>query len=154
MGDLHQPLNNVTLFSEAFPAGDHGGRDFLIKDPAKDLHQYWDDLFLSDAKVSYKLASWFSAADNAATSAKTKNGGVIFNSVATIDTKAISNEGIEMAKASVYKFKNKLLKAGVKGGAAAVALPPGYSTEAAKIASKQLTLTGMRIALVVFQNIH
>src|SRR5882672_6757286 len=42
MGDLHQPLNNVTLFSETFPAGDKNGHDFLIKDPAKELHEYWD----------------------------------------------------------------------------------------------------------------
>lgn len=153
MGDFHQPLHDVNLFSAAFPVGDREGNDFLIKDLANDLHHYWDDVFLPDAKVNYKSATWFSTVDDAAKNAKTKNGGVVFNSTTVIDTKAIANEAIALAKSSVYKFKGKLLKPGVKGGAAAVALPAGYSTEAGKIASKQLTLAGMRLAVVLFQNL-
>jgi len=153
MGDFHQPLHDVNLFSAAFPVGDREGNDFLIKDPTGDLHHYWDDVFLPDAKVSYKSATWFSTVDEAAKNAKTKNGGVVFNSALVIDTKAIVNEAIAVAKSSVYKFKGKLLKPGVKGGAAAVPLPAGYSTEAGKIASKQLTQAGMRLAVVLFQNL-
>jgi len=152
MGDFHQPLHDVTLFSTAFPVGDREANDSLIKDPAKDLHTYWDDVFLPDAKISYKSSTWFSAVDDAAKNAKTKNGGVVFSSTTQIDTKAFANEAIALAKSSAYKFKGKLLKPGVKGGAAAAALPAGYSTEAQKVASKQLTLAGMRLAVVLYQN--
>src|SRR5258706_3401168 len=152
MGDLHQPLHDVQLFSAAFPVGDNEAMDFLIKDPAKDLHHYWDDVFLSEAKVNYKSSTWFSAVDDASKNAKTKNGGVVFSSTTLIDTKAFANEAIALAKSSAYKFKGKPLKPGVKGGAPAVALPAGYSTEAGKVASKQLTLAGMRLAVVLYQN--
>jgi hypothetical protein len=153
MGDLHQPLHDVQLFSSAFAVGDREANDFLIKDPAKDLHTYWDNVFLSDAKVAYKSSTWFSAVDEAAKNARTKNGGVVFTSTTLIDTKAIANEAIALAKTSAYKFKGKLLKPGVKGGSAAVALPPGYSVEAGRVASKQLTLAGMRLAVALFQNL-
>jgi hypothetical protein len=147
MGDLHQPLHNVTLFSPVFPNGDRGGNSFLIHEPAKELHKYWDDVFLSDDKANYKASTWFTAVDNAATTAITKNHSVTFNNNAVIDPKAISTEGVAIAKASVYKYKGKLLIPGVKGGVPGVALPAGYSAAATKIASKQVTLAGMRLAV-------
>ncbi len=152
MGELHQPMRTVTLYSAAFPAGDHGGADFLIKDPAKDLHGYWDNVFLADSKASYKSATWINSVNDAAKGAKTKNGAVTFNSSMTIDTKAIVNESIELAKNSGYRFKGKALKPGVKGGAAASALPAGYAADASRIASKQITLSGMRLAVLLYHD--
>jgi hypothetical protein len=46
VGDIHQPLHCVALFSEQFPNGDKGGNDALIRirsSPVK-LHAMWDGL--------------------------------------------------------------------------------------------------------------
>jgi hypothetical protein len=47
VGDVHQPLHNVALYSAEIPTGDQGGNLFWVKDagvPTR-LHGYWDDLF-------------------------------------------------------------------------------------------------------------
>jgi hypothetical protein len=47
IGDIHQPLHCVSLFSEQFPKGDHGGNDALYRLGARriiKLHPFWDDL--------------------------------------------------------------------------------------------------------------
>lgn len=59
VGDIHQPMHTVSLFSDAYPAGDKGGTLYPIKsDTADNLHEYWDEgagLFpaarLSDKKI-------------------------------------------------------------------------------------------------------
>jgi hypothetical protein len=46
VGDIHQPLHCVALFSEQFPKGDKGGNDAFIRirtSPVK-LHAFWDGL--------------------------------------------------------------------------------------------------------------
>ena len=43
MGDIHQPLHNISLQSKAFPSGDRGGNLFAINVPgARNLHLFWD----------------------------------------------------------------------------------------------------------------
>ena len=43
VGDVHQPLHNVSFVSEAFPDGDMGGNKFNVDVPgAKSLHLLWD----------------------------------------------------------------------------------------------------------------
>jgi hypothetical protein len=43
VGDVHQPLHTVTLYSKQFPKGDQGGNLYLIQSPlAQNLHAYWD----------------------------------------------------------------------------------------------------------------
>ena len=53
LGDLHQPLHTISLFSARFPEGDRGGNLFYIRpDPSnprtQNLHAYWDNILLSD----------------------------------------------------------------------------------------------------------
>ncbi len=50
VGDIHQPLHNVTRINQARPGGDLGGNKFMIKLRQPDgsfeernLHSYWDD---------------------------------------------------------------------------------------------------------------
>ncbi|HTH55358.1 MAG TPA: S1/P1 nuclease [Cyclobacteriaceae bacterium] len=153
MGDLHQPLHNVTLFSSVFPDGDRGGNSFLIKDPSKELHGYWDGAFLSDRDVNYNQADWFANVNTAADAAIKKNPSVAFDKNITIDVSAISDEGVTIAQASVYKSKGTLLTPGVKGGAAGKKLPSTYGKDAKKICSKQVTLAGMRLAVSLSQKL-
>lgn len=46
VGDIHQPLHTVSLYSHRFPHGDKGGNLFKIHSPvASNLHALWDDGF-------------------------------------------------------------------------------------------------------------
>lgn len=46
VGDIHQPLHTVSLYSHQFPHGDKGGNLFKIHSPvASNLHKLWDDGF-------------------------------------------------------------------------------------------------------------
>ena len=43
VGDSHQPLHCITLYSKRFPRGDMGGNKFPIRSRfANNLHSYWD----------------------------------------------------------------------------------------------------------------
>ncbi|OGT49040.1 MAG: hypothetical protein A3E82_01320 [Gammaproteobacteria bacterium RIFCSPHIGHO2_12_FULL_38_11] len=44
VGDIHQPLHCITLYSKVFPEGDKGGNRFPVKTAISDnLHWYWDE---------------------------------------------------------------------------------------------------------------
>jgi hypothetical protein len=55
MGDLHQPLHAVALYSRDFPAGDRGGNQVGVTSDkgAVRLHAYWDDLMGDDPPADY-----------------------------------------------------------------------------------------------------
>lgn len=43
VGDAHQPLHCIDVYSKTYPHGDEGGNLFLIKSPiAVNLHEFWD----------------------------------------------------------------------------------------------------------------
>ncbi len=51
VGDVHQPLHAVALFSrDRFPGGDHGG-NFILTSDGKSLHSYWDGLMGIDTSL-------------------------------------------------------------------------------------------------------
>lgn len=56
LGDVHQPLHTVKLFTTQFPApeGDRGGTRFYIRvkptTGTRSLHEFWDDLILGSSK--------------------------------------------------------------------------------------------------------
>lgn len=54
LGDLHQPLHCVNLYSERFPSGDQGGNRVAIRDgdSPKKLHAYWDNILGEDKSLS------------------------------------------------------------------------------------------------------
>lgn len=43
VGDIHQPLHCISLYSKRFPDGDQGGNLYLIHSKSKNLHRYWDN---------------------------------------------------------------------------------------------------------------
>ena len=52
VGDIHQPMHNINLFSPEYPNGDNGGNKFIIKynNETTNLHMFWDncgDLYTS-----------------------------------------------------------------------------------------------------------
>lgn len=61
VGDIHQPLHAVSMYSEKFPHGDQGGNAEMIRTTQGDvkrLHAFWDDAVgtSEDYKVLEKLA--------------------------------------------------------------------------------------------------
>ena len=43
VGDIHQPLHTVSLYSKRHPYGDRGGNDYVVFSPiGNNLHTYWD----------------------------------------------------------------------------------------------------------------
>lgn len=65
VGDIHQPLHAVSLYSKRFPEGDRGGTLFPIVSPvANNLHIFWDNglglfnpTYIPKTKNIRKLAS-------------------------------------------------------------------------------------------------
>jgi hypothetical protein len=55
VGDLHQPLHAVALYSRDFPKGDRGGNLIGVSTAAGrvNLHAYWDDLMGHDPPGAY-----------------------------------------------------------------------------------------------------
>ncbi len=55
VGDLHQPLHAVALYSRDFPKGDRGGNLMGVSTAAGrvNLHAYWDDLMGQDPPGAY-----------------------------------------------------------------------------------------------------
>src|SRR5258707_10011420 len=70
VGDLHQPLHTIQLFSREYPHGDRGGNEVCIRlAPERaplDLHRLWDGLLTSTnnigrlSKIAAELLSKFS----------------------------------------------------------------------------------------------
>ncbi len=57
IGDAHQPLHTVSLFTTQFPQGDRGGNLFYIRlsstsSQTENLHAYWDNLLLTDDRYN------------------------------------------------------------------------------------------------------
>jgi len=48
VGDVHQPLHATSRFTSFHLHGDGGGNGFLISDPSKELHAFWDGLVGAD----------------------------------------------------------------------------------------------------------
>ena len=51
IGDIHQPLHTITLFTQEYPNGDRGGNRVCVRvitdRPALPLHRLWDGLLTS-----------------------------------------------------------------------------------------------------------
>lgn len=55
VGDAHQPMHCISLYSKRFPTGDHGGNDFRLHNHAyPNLHKLWDSAFSFNNKGSIK----------------------------------------------------------------------------------------------------
>jgi hypothetical protein len=55
IGDMHQPLHAINLFSETFPSGDRYGSQFWVRpqtgEEPVNLHYFWDSLIVRSQKT-------------------------------------------------------------------------------------------------------
>lgn len=135
VGDIHQPLHCIDLYSAAFPNGDRGGNLFLIQDAkSKNLHQFWDrglnyfDLFYKSYPRHAKQI------EGLASQIENRYPRSSFSQLlAVTDAKAWSQESYQLAKKSVYN-----IELGSKPNSE-------YISKGQTVVGKQLALAGYRL---------
>jgi len=140
MGDAHQPLHVVSLFTTQLPNGDRGGNRFYIRrDPSspmtQNLHAYWDNILLTDEH--------YDAARALAAKIENSQGLIPLKVPAESRFGRWTHESFDLAVSTVYR-KGKLKSgAGRDHGAP---LPRNYHAAAERIATRQIALAGDRLA--------
>ncbi len=133
VGDIHQPLHTVSLFSEQFPKGDRGGNSFWIKPKGTvKLHAYWDGLMGRSTSIQSVLNE---VTLITATYKKDKSSTVL-------DPVAWSKESFKLARETVYL--NGVLKGNVDKENA-LPVPENYGKESRKVGEQQVALAGYRL---------
>jgi hypothetical protein len=147
VGDSHQPLHAVALFTTQYPDGDRGGNLVFIKASSlsprtENLHAYWDNIVLTDDQ--------YTPANERARVLTAQHRRLSLGELAEPQFEMWArNESFKLAVSDVYR-KGKL-----KGGADqehGIPLPNDYPSKAKKIAERRLALSGYRLAdlLAVF----
>ena len=142
LGDSHQPLHTVSLFTTQFPDGDRGGNLFYIRtDPSspatQNLHAYWDNILLTDD--TYDQARALAIALAGAYPRKSLDE---LARLGDFETWA-RQESFDLAVSAAYRQGN------LKGSSdrnQGTPLPPGYESEAKDIAERRLVLSAYRLA--------
>lgn len=140
VGDAHQPLHTVSLFTTQFPEGDRGGNLFFIRpDPAnpatQNLHAYWDGILLTDDR--YEPARDF------ATKIENSNGRIPPNAAVESHFEKWTHDSFDLAVSTVYR-KGKLKASTDKN--AGTPLPSNYHAVAERVAQRRVALAGYRLA--------
>ncbi len=141
VGDMHQPLHNVALFSRAYyPEGDRGGNSINVEweDGPRNLHAVWDSLPNNfENLVPGDLTRDILARDNVAV------GSINF----------WAKRHFQMAKAHVYTddVKEQLLSGLEQEKFPNIVLSEFYLLNATEFARSQVILAGHRISRLLAQ---
>jgi hypothetical protein len=143
VGDVHQPLHDVSLFSTDYvpPEGDRGGTRFYIRvrddSSTISLHKFWDDLILGSER--------FRTVRNRATelSARPEMARATFPELSEPDIEKWAKEGFAIAAEFVYRQGDLV---GSKDKNDGESLPEDYVPEVKPIAERRIMLSGYRLA--------
>jgi S1/P1 Nuclease len=148
IGDVHQPLHTVALFSTQFPVpeGDRGGTRFYIraKPTARttiSLHEFWDDLILGSDR--------FQSVRNRATELRVQPDHARAQLPELQDTSFAHwarQESFSLAKAHAYRHG---MLQGSRDEHNGVALPADYVSTTKPLAERRMVLAGYRLADVL-----
>jgi len=134
VGDIHQPLHTVSLFSDQFPKGDRGGNSFWIKSKGTvKLHAYWDGLIGRSTSIQSVL--------NEVTLIKAAQK--MDNLTTDLNPVSWSKESFKLAREKVYL--NGQLNGSVDKEKAQQ-VPENYGKESKKVGEQQVALAGYRLA--------
>ena len=147
VGDAHQPLHTIQLFTREYPEGDRGGNEICVRAASDavpvNLHMLWDQLISSTEDVR--------ALSNIAAELRSKYPAPWFKELATTDPTSWAKESYEIAKSAVYM--NGAVRGTPKGQRRdcseviqAKVLPPGYVAKAREVAERRILLAGYRLA--------
>jgi S1/P1 Nuclease len=147
VGDVHQPLHTVQLFSREYPHGDRGGNEVCIRLAQEraplDLHRLWDGVITSTKNIDYLR--------KIATELLSKFSRVGLRELDQKQPEAWAKESYEIAVNNAYENGN--VRGTPKGQAwdcrdvsDANFISRGYPGIAKLIADRRIYLAGYRIA--------
>lgn len=154
IGDLHQPLHCIMLYSEVHKQGDMGGNALAVRprDVPINLHAYWDCLL--GTGTSYTEID-FLANTITALPANDPEKMPELKQHPSVDSWA--TESFELAKGIVYlngDLRTESWRAWQNGQLKkeeVPELPPGYEANARELACRRAALAGYRLATVLNQ---
>jgi hypothetical protein len=145
VGDLHQPLHCVARDTDADPKGDRGGNAFKITPPdgmqpsPNNLHFLWDlggGLFPRIARPMFSSSTIATFVD-LKTRITMQNPMKSFPQVSVLDPMTWANEGLELAKSTVYKLDENTVPSSE------------YFKTCQKVSAQQVALGGYRLAALL-----
>lgn len=148
VGDVHQPLHTVALFTPpngdnnefpTFTGGDEGGNKVFVRNgrAALKLHKLWDDL-LGESNEYARAAD---AADDVLQEVKRSD----VQGIGMADFLPWAAESTALAAASAYQFHGKPIQLSLDARHA-VKLPDGYLSAAEAIATRRVGEAGYRMS--------
>lgn len=155
IGDLHQPLHAVAFYSKQWPAGDHSGSMFYVRQredaPPEPLHKVWDGLFgFRDVPTTAIMAMADEITSDGSLSRTALQG-----ELQKTTPREWIEESREIAKRDGYRLDTSAplqglpLPEGRKAeaiGGYVPALPDGYMVRAHDVARRQVAKAGDRLA--------
>lgn len=151
VGDIHQPLHCVAMYSETFPKGDRGGNLALvrIKGEKVQLHYMWDGLLGSGRSLSDIGGSVFEIEQMLK-----KNPTALGKDIHSLDPTVWAKESVEAAKRFSYWQRKdvQLWPANSDGNPEPHMIPEAperYAQEAGEVARYRVAAAGKRLANVI-----
>lgn len=138
VGDIHQPLHCIQLYSEQFPNGDLAGHRFTLMGlPYKNLHQLWDAAFGLGAKkmarpLNQEDALWIQETAQRITAAYPRHH------LSEVDNMNLADWSCES-----YRLAIDAAYGGIQPNAAPSS---AYLLKGEQIALRQMALAGYRLA--------
>jgi hypothetical protein len=150
IGDLHQPLHTVQLFTREYPNGDRGGNEVCVRvapgRAAIDLHRLWDGLITSSNKVGQ--------VSKIATELHTKFSRVALRELDNDKPEGWAKESYDIATKIAYEGGTP--RGNPKGSARdcrelkdADFLTSGYPARAKLIAERRIYLASSRLTMLL-----
>ena len=141
VGDIHQPLHSVSMYSETYPTGDRGGNSQYVKLDGRtmNLHSLWDGMLggYMDIGAVKQIADKLVAAHPRKEFEK---------ELTESDPQTWAGESYEKATKTVY-LEGKLATG--NNAQSAVDLPARYMEAAKPVAERGAVLGGYRLAAVI-----
>ena len=149
VGDIHQPLHAVQLFTLDYPNGDRGGNQICVRvthaGQPMNLHRFWDGIITSSQNLT-PLRNESTTLRNRQEFQRRQ-----LTDLASTDFESWAKESFEIATKIAYR-NGGLIGAPRSGNkdcsivATAPVLPVGYIPIAKHIADRRMILTGYRLA--------
>jgi hypothetical protein len=148
VGDIHQPLHAVSLYSKEFPNGDQGGNQLRIRtsdNGVMNLHAYWDDVegMSMNPDVIRKTADRIEK-DHPVLDLK--------DQVADLNVVDWAKESLAQARERVYlngTLPHTTIQEAQNDPDSVPALPAGYEKNALATADVRVALAGYRLGALL-----
>jgi hypothetical protein len=152
VGDIHQPLHAVQLFTVEYPNGDRGGNEVCVRvtqsGQPMDLRRFWDGVITSSQNLT-RLRNEVTALRSRQEFQRSQ-----LTELASTDFESWAKESFEIATKIAYRNGGpiEIPRGGNKDCRevqAAPVLPVGYVAIARRIADRRIILAGYRLAYLL-----